>query len=64
MGFLGLILIPILGSKKISISDKSADYVYIIFAECGYQIFLTKICNGGRMSHILINIIPNISCTS
>ncbi len=28
----------------------------MISAECGYQILETKICNGGRISHILTNI--------
>ncbi len=26
-----------------------------------YQILVTKICGGGRISHILTNFIPNIS---
>ncbi len=34
---------------------------HIISAECGYQILLTKICDGGGISYILKNFIPNIS---
>ncbi len=35
--------------------------MYIILAECGYQILVTKICNGGRICFILTSLIPNIS---
>ncbi len=28
-------------------------YIFIISTECGYQILVTKICNGGRLSYIL-----------
>ncbi len=52
MEFWWLMLIPIWGSKKIPISDMSADILYIIF-ECGYQIRVTKICNEGRISNKL-----------
>ncbi len=61
MVFLEPILTPILGSKKITISDISADVIWIISAECGYQILVTKIGNGGRISNILTNFIFNIS---
>ncbi len=44
IGFLGLMLMAILGSKKIMISDVSS--------ECVDQILVTKICDGGRMSDI------------
>ncbi len=53
MGFSGSVPSPILGSSKILISN--------ISAERGYQILVTKICNGGRISHILTDFIPNIS---
>ncbi len=33
----------------------------VISAYCGYQILVTKLCNGGRISYILTNFIPNIS---
>ncbi len=52
MGFLGRILLS--GSKKIPIP-------VILAAKCGYQILVTKICNGGRISYILTNFIPNIT---
>ncbi len=63
MVFLGLMPIPILGSRKTPISDISADNVCvcIISAECDYQILVTKKCNGGRISYILTKFIPNIS---
>ncbi len=41
MGFFRPILITILGSKTIQISDISADILCIIF-ECGYQICVRK----------------------
>ncbi len=47
--------------KKILIFDMLASIVYIISVECGYQIHMTKICNGGRISYILTNFILNIS---
>ncbi len=36
-------------------------YIYVIFAEFGYQILVIKICNGGRISYILKNFEQNIS---
>ncbi len=36
-------------------------YIYIVPAECGYQLLVTKIRNAGRISYILTNFIPNIS---
>ncbi len=52
--FLGPTLMPILGSKKIAISDSLANIkkIYIISSVCGYQILVTKICGGGRTSDI------------
>ncbi len=50
--------ISILGKKKIQIADILAD---MISAKCGYQILVTKICDGGRISYIITNFIPNIS---
>ncbi len=38
MGFIGLMTITILGGKKISISDISADIIFIMSAEFGLQI--------------------------
>ncbi len=32
-----------------------------ILTECGYEILVTKLCNGGRKSYIWTNFIPNIS---
>ncbi len=61
--FWGSMPILILGSKKIPISDTPAEILYVISAECGYPILFTKICNGDRISYILINI-PNISLIS
>ncbi len=52
MGFLGLMPITILESKKIPISVISADILYVIIW-CGYQICVTKICKGGRISNKL-----------
>ncbi len=52
MGFLWSMLIPILGSKKIKTSDILLDIIYIISTESGYQILVTEICNGGRISDI------------
>ncbi len=52
--------ISTLGSKKILISVISADILYAVSAECDYQRLVTKIWNGGRMSCILTNFIPNI----
>ncbi len=34
---------------------------YIMTAELGFQILVTKICNGGRISYILTNFISNVS---
>ncbi len=48
MGYLGLTPIAILGSKKITISDKSP-ICYIQYFECGYQLCVTEICDGGRI---------------
>ncbi len=48
MGFLGPMLILILGSKKILISDISADILE--YYECGYQVRMAKIRNRGRIS--------------
>ncbi len=36
--------------KEISDIQYIQYFIYIISAECGYQIFVTKICNGGRIS--------------
>ncbi len=36
-------------------------YTSIKSVECCYQIFVTKICHGGRMSNISTNFTPNIS---
>ncbi len=52
IGFWGLMLMAILGSKKIMISDVSS--------ECVDQILVTKICDGGRMSDFWTNFISNI----
>ncbi len=52
MGFFGLMLMLISGSKKILISDISADILYWYF-KCGYQIHVTKMCNGGWISNKL-----------
>ncbi len=35
--------------------------VYMTPAECGYQILVTQICEGGMVSYILTNFIPNLS---
>ncbi len=40
--------------------EKHADIQHIS-CECGYQILVTKTCNGGRISYILTKFIPNIS---
>ncbi len=50
MGFSGPMPMLILGSRKISIPNISADILYIIF-ECGYQIPVLKIGNEGRISN-------------
>ncbi len=34
-----------------------------ITTECGYQMLVTTICNGSKISHILTNFIPNINFT-
>ncbi len=51
--FLGLTLI--LESKKILISDISDDIMCMMLVESDYQILVTEICNGGRISYILSN---------
>ncbi len=53
MGIMGLMPIPILGSKKMYLFDISTDIIYIVSAECGYLILVTKICNEGRIFYIL-----------
>ncbi len=58
--FGGPMLIAILGSKKIAISDISANILYIKYFECSYQICGTKTCNGGRISNKLY---PKHQCT-
>ncbi len=35
--------------------------MYLISAECGYQILVTKICNGGRISYNLTDFFSKIS---
>ncbi len=60
MGFLGPMLIPMLGSKEILIYDTSTT----ISAQCSYHILvriICDICNGFRVSFILTHFIPNIS---
>ncbi len=54
--FLEPMQIRILGSKKIPLSNISADivYIYIMVAKSGYQILVTKVCNEGRISYILL----------
>ncbi len=49
MGFLGSMPILILESKKILISD--------ISAECGYQILVMNICYGEKISYILFQML-------
>ncbi len=49
MGFWWPKPIPILGNKKIPVSNISANILYVIF-QCGYQIRVTKICSKGRIS--------------
>ncbi len=39
-------------------------YMYIIATECGYQILMTKICNGGRVSYILTNLVLDINAVN
>ncbi len=58
MGFLGPMRILILGRKKIQINWP---LLYVILAECGYEILVRKICIGGRISYILTNFIQNIT---
>ncbi len=62
--FLEPMQIQILGSKKIPLSDISADivYIYIMATESGYQILVTKVCNEGRISYILLFL--NVSAVS
>ncbi len=52
MGFYGLMSILITGSEEIPISDICADI--ITTAGCDYQIFVAKICYGGRVSYIFL----------
>ncbi len=60
MGIFGLVLIPLIGSKNI---NRLIFYIYsIISAECGYRVFVTRICNGGRISYLL-NFISKLKCT-
>ncbi len=59
MQFLGLM--PIMESKKITISDISADIMYIKYWQNVFVKYLTDISNGGRISYILTNFISNIS---
>ncbi len=55
-----LVLILMLGSKKILISNIFWPLqIYMISSECGFQILMTKICHGRRMSYILTSLIPN-----
>ncbi len=56
MGLLGPMLILTLGNKKIPTYDYPILYrpIYVITVERGYQILVTKICNRGRISYILI----------
>ncbi len=50
-------------NTKIQIYDISADilYICIILPECGYQMLVTKMCNGGWISYILKSFISDIS---
>ncbi len=50
-----------LGSEKIPISVIYRLILFIVTAECGYQVLVTKTCNGGRISYILTNFIPKLS---
>ncbi len=70
MVLLEMMLIPISGSKKLLLCDISilinVCYIDVLIlhmklTECCYLILVTKICNGGRISYILANFIPNIS---
>ncbi len=64
--FKGPVPIPILGSKKMPISDtlyntmKIWKYIYI-YTQYMYWVIATNICNEGRVSCILTNFIQNIS---
>ncbi len=50
--FLGTTLMPILVSRKFwYLIYQPILYIYMS-AECGYKLLVTKICNGGRISHI------------
>ncbi len=64
MKFLGHANGDIREQKNCDIRYIAQYYKYNISAECGYQILVTKICNGGKISYILRNFIPNISVWS
>ncbi len=49
-----------LGSKN-SDTQYVGGYIYLKLAECGHQIFVTKIFNGGRTASILKKLLENIS---
>ncbi len=38
-----------------------SDRYIIVSAECAYQILVTEICNGCRISYFLTNLISNIN---
>ncbi len=58
MGFLSRMLIPMLVSKTILISDILVNVTSIILAKFGNEILVTKICNGGRIFYTSTNFIP------
>ncbi len=61
MGYLGLMPILILGSKKIAIPDIST-FITCILYQLNVVIMqlVTKMCNGASVSYILTNFLPNI----
>ncbi len=56
----------ITGQGKFQISDILPGIMCTVSvsAECAYQILVIKMYNGGRISYILRNLIPNISALS
>ncbi len=60
MTFLGQMPIPVLGTKKIPISDILAGIIHIISTEWCDQILVTRIRNRGRLFDILTNFLPNM----
>ncbi len=55
--------IPVLRCKKIMVSVILTHIIYtcMMLAECDYQIMVTGICNGCRISYISTNITLSIS---